>query len=182
MDQTMTMLADGAEDLLGYLPLFVIAGLIFMGNLIRRKMEEREAQTQRKKAVEDRSKSSSPPARPANKQTLPGSLREVIAGATTAPKSSPPEPKPAPPPAEPAPRKRRRRRPEPEPASAVEAAPASEPAPRKVTPAMARRVKQAPKTQVDLSSRDKLRQAIIYHEIFGLPKSLRSGDESWDKV
>jgi len=47
---------------------------------------------------------------------------------------------------------------------------------------MARRVKQAPKTQVDLSSRDKLRQAIIYHEIFGLPKSLRSGDESWDKV
>ena len=173
----MTILADGdgVGELLGFLPIVIIAGLIFLGNLIRRKMEEAEADKQRRKATEGRHTPAAP-ARSAPRQTLPGSLREVIAQATATTETVREEPAPPPP-------RRRRRRPEPEPTpeSPIAAARAQAPPPVAVA-SPARTVKQAPRTKVDLSTQEKLRQAIIYHEIFGLPKSLRTDGEDWDQA
>ena len=113
------------------------------------------------------------PATPAQLQTLPGSLREVIERASApAPVVDDQPPK--------APRRRRKAAPEPEPESAVVHPETASTPPR---PAAAEVSESNPTstTKVDRSSRQKLRQAIIYHEIFGKPKSLRKGDENWDQ-
>ena len=176
MYHSATILAAGGEGLSDFLPFIIIAGLIYLGNFIRRKMEDREAEAQRHKANESRDRSAAP-ARPAAQQTLPGSLREVIARATAAPKSSPREPDQPPP----APtRKRRRNAPEPQPAQIIAEEPKS--AAQPVAPPIAKKIKPTSRAKVDLSTRDKLRQAMIYHEIFGLPKSLRTDGENWDQA
>ncbi len=190
MDSVTAILAapNGAGELLDFLPILVIGGLIFLGNIIRKKMEEAEAQKQRKKAEERRDNAGKPP-RPAKPRTLPGSLREVIAQATATPEAPPearPEPTPVPTPAPPAaaapPARRRRRQAEPKPQPKPQQAAPSPKAAQGAATAPMREPPPATATPVDLSTRDKLRQAIIAHEIFGLPKSLRKDEDSWDRA
>lgn len=179
MDGIATILAadDGLGELLQFLPFLVIMALVYMGNLIRRKMETAEAEKQRQKAQEEGQSSS--PARPVQRQALPGSLREVIERATAPTQAAPrrsalDEPEPS--------IQRRRRRPvepEPEPIDEI-ATPTPMPAPAETPTVLT--ATRAPQTTVDLSSREKLRQAIIAHEIFGPPKGMRADGESWDQA
>ncbi|MHC4561192.1 MAG: hypothetical protein ACYS8X_00290 [Planctomycetota bacterium] len=187
MDITYTILAKGdVDDLVRLLPIIIIAAFVAIGSVVK-KWQERVRERERRR--ETPLTSPKAPARAAD-QPKPTGAAEAIARAAMRSMGIEVEP--------PAPPKRRppQRRPVPPADSDIRCHETIEEHHLEVSElgedvgtiaAEAKRAPPAakvvsPAAAAGLSSRERARQAMIYHEIFSAAKALRTGGEMWDRA
>jgi len=175
--------AEGNDigELVRLIPFVVIALLFWIGNLLKRKIEEARQQERKQEAATRRRSDDvgQPPrkadARPANvREALQRAAMRSMGVEVEAEPEAPPAPPPMPSELPRHPRRAAERAPNrPSPTPPTPAAPTPQPLRRALAPA----APMAPKIRVDLKNREALRRAILYHEIFSPPKALRDPDE-----
>jgi len=175
MDPIILAEGNGGEIFI-YLIIVLVAGAISFAKWIMRKLGEAEDEqhrqaSQRRKAANMRRDPQAPPSGPQDHSDA----QEAMAAAALRSLGIEVEPPEPPPP----PKRQQHKTPQPEPqpqAQAQPPRPRPAPAERKPLPVAA-----PMKRLVDLSSRDSVRKAILFHEIFSPPKALRTEQELWDK-
>lgn len=180
------ILAEGVKDLTGLLPILVLVGIGLVGSMIRKRKEEAERRERMRQGTE-----AEPPHRnelAPDQKGLPANAREAMARAALRSMGIVAEPQ-APPP--PKPKLKRAPR-----ATVRESTPETPLGPA-IEPTVDDHVDEhiieglvkpealvvvAAGMDLDLSSKDKLRQAVVLREILGQPKGLRRESELWDSA
>ena len=171
IDATILAEGSGGEGFI-YLIVVLVAGAIAFAKWIMRKLGEAEDEKQRQES--DHRKAAGMRrdqlAQQREQQTQPDAREAMANAALRSMGIDVEEPEPPQPP--PPPRRQQRQEPERMPLpQAKQSTPKAKPAPKPlpVAPPM--------KRLVDLSDRDSVRKAMIYHEIFSPPKALRDEQE-----